>query len=112
MLDHRSGAAAAGGAIGAALAGIVVAAGATTGGVAILAVGGLSMLTAGVVGGLIGAMMTRGVEKEVAEYYSQAVQEGKILVAVDIPDADPASLARAEQLLSDAGAEPLALQEG
>jgi hypothetical protein len=34
-------------------------------------------------GGFLGTMLTRGDEKEVSNYYDQAVRLGKILVAVD-----------------------------
>ena len=37
----------------------------------------------GVAGGLVGAMSTRGVEKEIANYYQQAVLAGSILVAAE-----------------------------
>src|SRR5688500_16718604 len=60
-------AAAAGSAIGAALGGFTaLAAGAATGGVSLVAAGGLAAWTGGIVGGLVGAMLTRGVEKEAA----------------------------------------------
>lgn len=60
-------AAAAGGDLGAVLGGLTVfAAAAATGGVALWAAGPTTAWAGGVVGGLIGAMMTRGVEKEIA----------------------------------------------
>ena len=39
--------------------------------------------TGGVAGGLVGAMMTRGVEKEMANFYNQEVTAGKILVGAE-----------------------------
>ena len=57
-------------------------------------------------------MMTRGVEKELADYYDQAVVRGKILVAAE--DRNPAGrarLAEAARVLEEAGAEPLPLRE-
>lgn len=107
-------AAATGGAIGAALGGLAVLAGAvTTGGLALLAAGGLAAWTGGVVGGLVGAMVTRGVEHELADYYDQAVTKGKILVAVeDHSEAQRQMLAAAERILAECGAEPVALPEG
>jgi hypothetical protein len=83
----------------------------------------LSLLVAGplfaglaggaVAGGLIGAMTTRGMEKEIADYYDQAVRKGKILVGVEYEGADQEErLALAERLLCDAGAEPIALSAG
>jgi hypothetical protein len=65
------------------------------------------------VGGLVGAMMTRGVEKELADYYDQAVQRGKILVAAeDHSEAQRQRLAKAATILSECGSEPVALPEG
>jgi hypothetical protein len=104
----------AGGAIGAALGGLTVLAGAAaTGGVALLAAGGAVAWTGGVLGGLIGAMMSRGVEKELANYYDQEVQRGNLLVAVeDHSSAQQQRLLEAERILSEAGAEPMPLREG
>ena len=106
-------AAIAGGAIGAALGGLAAIAGVASGGVALLAAGGLTAWTGGVVGGLVGAMVTRGFEKELANYYDQAVVNGKILVAAEdnTPDRHEHLLV-AEGILRAAGAEPLALPEG
>lgn len=106
------GAAAAGTAIGVAIGGLAVVAGLATGaGVIVLAAGGLALWTGGVVGGLIGMMMTRGVERELANFYDQALTAGKLLVAVDIHN-EPERLKLAEQILAEAGAEPIALPEG
>jgi hypothetical protein len=104
----------AGGTIGAALGGLTVLAGAAaTGGTALLAAGGAAAWTGGVLGGLIGAMMSRGVEKELANYYDQSVQRGKLLVAVEANEKNrPRRLAEAEEILARAGAEPLPLLEG
>lgn len=103
-----------GGAIGAALGGLTVIAGAvTTAGLGLLAAGGLAAWAGGIVGGLVGAMTTRGVEREVANYYDQAVTAGKILVAAeDHSEAQRQKLERAETILAECGAEPLALPEG
>jgi hypothetical protein len=83
------------------------------GGVALLAAVGVATWGGGVAGGLIGAMMTRGVEKEPANYYDQAVMRGKILVAAE--QLDPkrhGALERATQILARHGARPLPLAEG
>jgi hypothetical protein len=106
-----------GGAIGAALGGLaVVAGGLATGGIGLLATAGIAAWAGGVAGGLVGAMMSRGVEKELANYYQQAVIDGDILVAVEVDEEASASpnrdLARASQILADAGAKPLKLPEG
>jgi hypothetical protein len=111
--QHTPAAAAAGSAIGALVAGATAVVGTlATGGAALIFTGPLAAWAGGVVGGLVGAMMTRGVEHELADYYDQAVAEGKILVAVD--EHGPAAeghLSRAEQILAESGALPLALRE-
>lgn len=110
---HTPLAVAAGGTIGAIGGLALAAAGAAVGGPAFLAAGGLAFWTGGVVGGLVSAMMTRGVEKSAAELYSQALTDNKILVAVESHESNAAlTLAQAERILHEAGAEPLALPEG
>jgi hypothetical protein len=106
-------AAAVGSVLGATLGGLTaLAAGAATGGLALVAAGGAAAWTGGVLGGFLGAMMTRGVERELADYYDQAVTEGKILVAAEAhgPRAGE-RLAQAATILAGAGAEPVPLQE-
>lgn len=103
----------AGGALGALLAGgTAIAAAGATGGVALLVAGGVSAWAGGVLGGLVGAMMTRGVEKEVANYYNQAVLDGKLLIAAEAHDADRPRLSQAERIFAKFGAAPIALPEG
>jgi hypothetical protein len=111
---HTPAAALTGGALGATLGGLAAVAGMiTTGGVAVLAAGALAAWAGGVVGGLVGAMMTRGVEKELANYYDQALTAGKILVAVDVKGKDAAARrAQAERVFVECGAEPVRLPEG
>jgi hypothetical protein len=108
---HTAATAMVGGGIGALLGGVTAAAiGAATGGVALLAAGGLALGAGGVVGTLIGALMSRGVEEGIADYYDQAVQAGKILVAVEAHgDNAVRSLADAERIFADNGVEPLPL---
>jgi hypothetical protein len=107
-------AAMAGGTMGAAIGGLAAgAAGIAAGGLPLLIVGGAGLLTGGVLGSFLGAMLTRGIEKEAADFYDQAVTEGKLLVTVEDHGPQAASsLARAEQILASAGAEPLPLAEG
>jgi hypothetical protein len=111
---HTTSAAVVGGTIGAALGGLtVVAAAVATGGIALWAAGPITAWAGGVAGGLVGAMMTRGVEKELANFYQQAVLDGQILVAAE--DHGPhheEALARAAKILADAGAQPVPLREG
>lgn len=103
-----------GGSIGAALGGLTaIAAGAATGGVGLLVAGGAAAWTGGVFGGFLGAMMSRGTENELANFYNQAVVLGRILVAVEIHgDSAAARLAKAERIFTEVGAEPLPLPEG
>jgi hypothetical protein len=108
-------AAAAGGTFGAALGGMAtLAGGIALGGLPLLVLGGAGILTGGVVGGFLGAMLSRGFEKEAANFYDQAVQRGKLLIAVeDHTAAGPENLARAERILAESGAErPMPLPEG
>jgi hypothetical protein len=110
---HTPAAAAIGGTIGALLGGGAVAATAlATGGITLWAVGPISAWFGGVAGGLIGAMMTRGVEKELANFYQQAVLNGQILVAAEVHSRDSHRLANAAAILAEAGAQPLPLREG
>jgi hypothetical protein len=107
-------AAAIGSVVGAAVGGLTtVAAGVANDAAALVAAGGAGAWTGGILGGFLGAMMTRGKEKELANYYDQAVVEGKILVAAEDhgPNAE-STLARASQIMVEAGAEPLPLREG
>jgi hypothetical protein len=103
-----------GGTIGAALGGVaVIASAAVTGSLTLWAAGPITAWAGGVAGGLVGAMMTRGVEKEIADYYQQAVVGGRILVAVEDERPDnQAALAKAAEVFAAAGAKPLALREG
>jgi len=104
-----------GGLVGATIGGLVL--GATslvTGGVALLAAGGWMLIGGGAIAGsFTGAMAVRGVQKEIADYYEQSVRLGKILVAVEEHgEGSQAKLAKAEEILAGAGAEPVALVEG
>ena len=64
-------------------------------------------------GSFIGAMMTRGIEKEAANFYDQEVQRGKLLVTVDeCPREGGPTLEDAERVLGEAGAAPIPLSEG
>jgi hypothetical protein len=104
----------AGSTIGALLGGLTVVASAiATGSLALWAAGPITAWAGGVAGGLVGAMMTRGVEKELANFYQQAVVEGQILVAAGDHGPDQSRrLASAAQILIESGAKPLPLPEG
>lgn len=104
----------AGGAIGALLGGIPVIGAAVATGSVVLWVAGPAIASAlGVTGGLVGAMSTRGLEKEIANYYQQAVLEGFILVAVQaLGPQSPQRLRQAAGILANSGATPIELPEG
>jgi hypothetical protein len=114
--SHTVGAVAIGGVSGAALGGlgaVVLAVAAPLGGAALLIAGSLALWTGGVVGGLVGAMMTRGIERELANFYDQEVENGKILVAAE--QTDPArgrDLEHAAQIFAQHGAKSMPLREG
>ncbi len=100
--------------IGATLGGLTaIVTAVATGSLTLWVAGPISLWGGGVAGGLVGAMMTRGIEKELANFYQQSVIDGQILVAAENegPHAE-ASLARAAKVLADAGAKPLPLLEG
>jgi hypothetical protein len=102
----------AGGTIGAILGGAtVIASAVATGSLALWAAGPITAWAGGVAGGLVGAMMTRGVEKELANFYQQAVIDGQILVAAESSGTGP-PLSKAARILKEAGAKPLTLPEG
>ncbi len=107
-------AAATGSAVGAILGGLTVfVSAAATGGVALWAAGPITAWAGGVAGGLIGAMMTRGVEKELANFYQQAVREGRILIGVEARNSgDSPEIGRAAEILQECGSQPLPLSEG
>ncbi|MCE9636466.1 MAG: hypothetical protein K8T90_12240 [Planctomycetes bacterium] len=95
-----------------------VALGVATGGLGLLVLGPLFAGTGAAVGTFVGAMMSRGVEHEVANYYDQAVKAGEILVAAEA-EGDPAAdlrtcelLERAERVFAEVGARPMALPQG
>jgi hypothetical protein len=106
-------AAAMGGAIGATVGGLsAVAAGVASGTPEQAFTIGAATWTGGILGGFVGAMLTRGGEHELADYYDQAVVQGKILVGVDVHgDKAEARRGRAAEILASAGAEPLPLEE-
>jgi hypothetical protein len=107
-------AAATGSAIGAAVGGLAAgAAGVAAGGLPLVVAGGMGVMAGAVWGGFLGAMMTRGIEREAANFYDQAVQEGKLLVTVEGSAAgNSPTLEDAERILAAAGAEPLPLPQG
>ncbi len=106
--------AATGSVVGALLGGATAIAGLATAGGALVVVGGgaLAAGIGGVLGGFIAAMMDRGMHKDLADYYDQAVTRGQILVAVeDHSDNHISSMARAKEIFVLAGAVPVSMPE-
>jgi hypothetical protein len=100
-----------GGAVGAVLGGIALAATAiATGGIGILPAIPL-LVGGGAVAGMFGnAVLSDGYGKGVGEYYGEAIHQGKIVVGVEVEGEDaPARLADAERILVAAGGEVPAL---
>jgi hypothetical protein len=104
----------AGGLIGATLGGAAgLAVAIASGGIGFLIAGGVFVAAGGTFGGLIGAMMSRGVEKELANFYDQEVEKGKLLVAAEDEGPEAAAhLIQAERILAEADAVPMKLPEG
>ncbi|MFO0930475.1 MAG: alpha/beta hydrolase-fold protein [Gemmataceae bacterium] len=103
-----------GSAVGAVIGGVMLAASSlVTAGVPILA-GGAAMIGGGALAGsFAGAMMTRGLQKEIADYYEQSLELGQILVAVEVhgDNAEQRST-RAAAILRGEGVQPVPLPEG
>jgi hypothetical protein len=111
---HTPSAAITGGTIGAVVGGLTVIASAiVTGSLALWAAGPITAWAGGVAGGLVGAMMTRGIEKELADFYQQAVVDGQILVAAEDHGPNHAErLAEAAKIIAESGAaRPMSLPE-
>jgi hypothetical protein len=99
--------AAAGGAIGATIGGLTLAATSIlTGGVPLLAAGMVLIGGGAIAGTFAGTMASFGYDREISEEYDKALQEGKILVtvqAVEVPDEHNIQrVAVAERILADA----------
>ena len=108
--SHTANAAAAGGAIGLALGSLAALTGVVaTGGIGLAAAG--AILGSGVTGSFVGAMLTRGVEKEAADFYDQELRRGQILVVVEDHGENP-HFEDADRVFREAGAVPFSLREG
>lgn len=104
----------AGSAVGAVVGGLMLAASSlATAGVPLLA-GGAALIGGGALAGsFTGAMMTRGLQKEIADYYEQSLELGQILVAVEVHGSNAEQrLDRAAAILRGEGTQPVPLPEG
>jgi hypothetical protein len=76
----------------------------TSAGIAVMALGAFAGVAA--VTTFTALMVARGFASEATDFYEQAVQEGKILVAVEVDDSEPNATEKrhlAEQLITDSG---------
>jgi hypothetical protein len=101
-----------GGAVGATIGGLALAATAVATGGATLAAGAVLMAGGAIGGAFVGAMTTRALEGELGAYYEQAIRQGDVLVAAEAhgPEGER-RLAEAERVLARAGTHPVPLQE-
>lgn len=82
----------------------------TSAGTAVIVLGAMAGLA--LAGTFVSVMATRGVETSAADYFDQAVQAGKILVAVEVPGNEDEAKERRKQvdsIISSSGADPLKL---
>lgn len=77
----------------------------TSTGIGIFAIGAFAGVAA--VGTFVALMLTRGQEKELADYYDQAVTEGKILVGIETNDPDRQAIA--DEIFGKQGEQALAM---
>lgn len=79
-------------------------------GAALFAIGALAGLA--IAGTLASLFATRGLDREATDFFEQSLQEGDLLVVVEIHGDDAAQwLARAEDVFRETGARPLPLAE-
>jgi hypothetical protein len=113
--SHAGASAAAGGAVGALLGGLVAVAGVVaSGGTALLVAGPLLAGSGGgaLFGGFVGAMMSRGMDREVADFYDQALEKNQVLVAVELSaDVTEEQLTAADRIFAAVGTENVTLQK-
>src|SRR5713226_10098014 len=103
---HGAEALAEGGAIGAAIGGIALAATAlATGGVGLLPAVPVLVGGGAIAGGFSSLILSDGYGKGVGEYYADALHQGKFVVGVEVEGEDSAArLAEAERILANDGA--------
>jgi hypothetical protein len=107
--SHAAEAIVEGGAAGAVLGGIALAAAAlTTGGLALIPAAGVLIGGGALAGGFSSLILREGYGEEIGEYYEEAIRLGKIVVGVHLESGDSAArLAEAERILTEAGGHSL-----
>jgi len=104
-----------GGVIGSALGGLAFVGLATASGIGVLAAGALlpAVIGGGTAGSFVGAMSSRGVDPEAADFYDQSIERGKLLVVVEEHGkAAKQDLAVAEKVFAENGVIPIPLADG
>ena len=97
-----------GGAVGASLGGLALAATVITGGVAGVLAAGVLIGGGALAGGFSNLIVSKGYEQEADDSYKRAIERGQIVVAVEVHGEDgAATLARAQRIFDEAGAKPL-----
>jgi hypothetical protein len=112
--NHAAKGVVAGTSVGAVVGGLTaIAVGAASGAVPLIVAGAAGLAAGSTMGGFLGAMLSRGQEKELSNFYDQELRNGKILVAVEVhgPQAE-ARLAQAATIISESGSPPVPLPEG
>ncbi len=97
-----------GGAMGAALGGLALAATVATGGAAGMLAAGVLIGGGAIAGGFGNLVVSKGYEHETDDSYKQAIEQGQIVVAVEAHGEDGSRLlAQAQRILDGAGAKAL-----
>jgi hypothetical protein len=99
------GAIAMGGALGATLGGLALAATVITGGMAGVIAGVVLIGGGAIAGGFSNLIVSKGYEQEADDYYKQAIERGQIVVGVEVHgEGGAGQLAEAQHILDEAGA--------
>lgn len=97
-----------GGALGATLGGLALAATVLTGGIAGVMTGVVLIGGGAIAGGFSNLIVSKGYEQETDDCYKQAIERGLIVVGVEVLGEDGAGqLAEAQRILDEAGAKQL-----
>ena len=105
---EAGGAIAVGGALGATLGGLALAATVITGGVAGVMAAAVLIGGGALAGGFGNLIVAKGYEQEADDCYKQAIERGQIVVGIEVHGEDGAGqLAEAQRILDEAGARQL-----
>lgn len=97
-----------GGAVGATLGGLALAATVITGGVAGMVAAGVLVGGGAIAGGFSNLIISKGYEQEADDNYKQAIERGQLVVGVEVQgDGAARRLAEAQRILDESRAKPL-----